>query len=71
MNPNLRDYYFEHKDVLEQIYQHLRPTCSLSKYHIHCPCGSPRPVKYTKLKQHICTKNHRKVFPIPYVKDFE
>lgn len=55
-----REYYFKHHTILEDIYQALRPTNTLRKCYIDCPCGT-KGVGYLKLKQHICTKKHRKV----------
>lgn len=55
-----REYYYKHHAVLEEIYQALRPAVPLAKHFIQCPCGTPD-IKYLKLKQHICSKKHRKV----------
>ena len=65
-----REYYFLHADALEAIYQAIRPLIPLSKCYINCPCGDPKSVQYLKLKQHICSKKHRKVLPVPLVADF-
>lgn len=54
-----RDYYYKHHQVLEDIYQALRPAIPLKKAKIECPCGTT--VWYLKIKQHICCKKHRKV----------
>ena len=65
-----REYATIHADVLEQIYQHLYPTGrSIHKTFITCPCGKPD-VGVWKIKQHICSKGHRKVFPIPELSQF-
>lgn len=64
-----REYYFKHHIMLEDIYQALRPTNTLHKVYIDCPCGT-KGVAYLKMKQHICSKKHRKVFPLPFVSDF-
>lgn len=55
-----REYYFKHHTILEDIYQALRPLNTLRKCYIDCPCGTKQ-VGYLKIKQHICTKKHRKV----------
>jgi hypothetical protein len=55
-----QEYYYKHHTVLEDIYQALRPTNTLAKCYINCPCGT-KGVAYLKLKQHICCKKHRKV----------
>lgn len=53
------EYYHKHSAVLEDIYQALRPIGPCAKCYIQCPCGTPD-VAYLKLKQHICSKKHRK-----------
>ena len=55
-----REYYYKHHTILEEIYQALRPTNTLRKCYLDCPCGT-KAVAYLKIKQHICTKKHRKV----------
>lgn len=69
-NAERREYAITHADVLEQIYQHLYPEGrSIHKTFITCPCGK-RNVCVWKIKQHICSKGHRKVFPIPELSQF-
>ncbi len=64
------EYYHKHHAVLEDIYQALRPILPLSRCYINCPCGTPD-VAYLKLKQHICSKKHRKALgDVPLVSHF-
>jgi hypothetical protein len=65
-----REYATTHADVLEQIYRHLYPVGrSIHKTYITCPCGK-KDVGVWKIKQHICSKGHRRVFPIPDLSQF-
>lgn len=65
-----REYAITHADVLEQIYQQLYPVGrNIHKTFITCPCGK-KDVGVWKIKQHICSKSHRKVFPIPALSHF-
>jgi len=65
-----REYATLHADVMEQIYQHLYPVGRCIKHtFITCPCGK-KDVGVWKIKQHICSKQHRKVFPIPELSQF-
>ena len=65
-----REYATTHADVVEQIYQHLYPVGRCIKHtFINCPCGK-KDVGVWKIKQHICSKSHRRVFPIPDLSHF-
>jgi len=65
-----REYASTHADVLEQIYQHLYPVGrNIHKTFMTCPCGK-KDVGVWKIKQHICSKGHRKVFAIPELSQF-
>lgn len=69
-NAERREYAITHADVMEQIYQHLYPVGRPIKHtFITCPCGK-KDVGVWKIKQHICSKSHRKVFPIPELSQF-
>ena len=69
-NAERREYATVHADVLEQIYQHLYPVGrNIHKTFILCPCGK-RDVGVCKIKQHICSNSHRKVFPTPLLSQF-
>lgn len=65
-----REYAITHATVLEQIYQHTYPIGrNIHKTFITCPCGK-KDVGVWKIKQHICSKGHRAVFPIPALSQF-
>lgn len=65
-----REYELEHAEVLEQIYQHVRQYGgSIRKLYMTCPCGK-KDVSVWKIKQHICSQGHRKIFPIPALSHF-
>lgn len=65
-----RKYEMEHAEVLEQIYQHVKPECgSVRKVFITCPCGK-KDVSVWKIKQHLASQHHRAVFPIPELSHF-
>jgi hypothetical protein len=69
-NAERREYAITHADVLEQIYQHLYPEGRpIKQTFITCPCGK-KGVGVWKIKQHICSKQHRKVFPTPELSQF-
>ena len=69
-NAERREYATTHADVLEQIYQHLYPIGrNIHKTFILCPCGK-KDVGVWKIKQHICSKSHRAVFPVPTLSQF-
>ena len=63
-------YYMLHAVVLEEIYNAIKPLGrNIHKVYIDCPCGK-KDVGMWKIKQHICTKCHRAVFPIPLLSQF-
>lgn len=65
-----RQYELEHAAVLEQIYQHVKQYGgSVRRSYLKCPCGK-KDVSVWKIKQHICSQSHRKIFPIPDLSHF-
>lgn len=64
------EYAKQHSAVLEEIYDAIKPRGrNIHTVFITCPCGKPN-VAVWKIKQHICTKKHRAVFPTPELSQF-